>query len=235
MATSHARRNRHQETHASCHSLALSPQTSQLTRAVCVLFPSKTSHFLGKRHAQTAGINVLGAESTGNNPPWWGRGARTGVEEPPWCMGSGLSRGGYFGSGIRFTMGPRCSFFFLQCSWRALARCLPSATSDGRPEKDARGPSPGARRRCSPGTGEDGGGRGQAPRPRAAWEAWTPAPRLLWTHPQKGQGVTGSRILPVTVAGNTVGGLYLYWTQEEPGVGWLGSFFAHFLHPRAIC
>lgn len=83
--------------------------------------------------------------------------------------------------------------------------------------------------------GEDGGGRGQAPRPRAAWEAWTPAPRLLWTHPQKGQGVTGSRILPVTVAGNTVGGLYLYWTQEEPGVGWLGSFFAHFLHPRAIC
>lgn len=126
-------------------------------------------------------------------------------------------------------------FFFFQCSWQALARCLPSATSDGRPEKDARGPSPGARRRCSPGTGEDGGGRGQAPRPRAAWEAWTPAPRLLWTHPQKGQGVTGSRILPVTVAGNTVGGLYLYWTQEEPGVGWLGSFFAHFLHPRAIC
>lgn len=34
---------------------------------------------------------------------------------------------------------------------------------------------------------------------------------------------------------NTVGGLYLCWTGEEPGMGQLCSFFAHFLHIYAAC
>lgn len=38
----------------------------------------------------------------------------------------------------------------------------------------------------------------------------------------------------MTVIFNTVGSLYLYWTEEEPGAGWLWSFFAHFLHTCAI-
>lgn len=48
-----------------------------------------------------------------------------------------------------------------------------------------------------------------------------------------GQDVTGSRILPVTVNGNTVGSLDLDWTEEEPSLGWLWSFLAHFLHTWA--
>lgn len=38
----------------------------------------------------------------------------------------------------------------------------------------------------------------------------------------------------MTVIDNTVGSLYLYRTEEEPGVGRLSSFLAHFLHTCAI-
>lgn len=38
----------------------------------------------------------------------------------------------------------------------------------------------------------------------------------------------------MTVIDNTVGSLYPYWTEEEPSMGWLGSFLAHFLHTCAI-
>lgn len=92
----------------------------------------------------------------------------------------------------------------------------------------------GSCRGCFPRTGEDVGGRGRGLCSWAVREAWIPAPRLLWTHPEMGRFVTGSRILLVTVIYNTVGGLYLYWTEEEPSVGWLCSFFAHFLHTSAV-